>query len=176
VNLTAVVVDYPFLLSVYRLPMVLQNGQTDADMFVLKVPSDMAEGEYRIRIDFFENGKPIGHGYVILKVLPAAVKPRIKIECRLPDLSWTILILLLGLIISLVVFMRLHDAEEEKYLRSKGAEYLKAPARMEELRQTKDWKGFVQRVYNKPGLFAFLIGALFFVIWLIVVWLLLRCA
>jgi hypothetical protein len=124
INISAVVVDYPDLLRVYQLPRILPNGMTDTNRFLLSVPTDMAAGDYLIRIDFFENGRPMGSGYVALRVLPANKKPPTQLVCNVPDLAWTLLILLLGAIVSIVVFMKVHDDEEEKYLEERGKELL----------------------------------------------------
>jgi len=44
-----------------------------------------------------------------------------------------------------------------------------------DFRETKGYKQFLERQYTKAGKFALATLAVFFIIWIIVVWLLARC-
>ena len=113
VNITAVVVNYPGLVSVEYLPQTLPNGQTDSARFVLNVAPGMEPGVYDVQVDFYENGRAMGSGYIVLTVLAPNSKPTELISCTMSDPAWTLLILLLGVIVSMIVFTKVHDQQQE---------------------------------------------------------------
>ena len=112
VNISAVVLNYPGLVNVEYLPLTLPNGQTGTGRFVLSVPSGMQAGDYNIEIEFYENGRAMGIGYIALTVLAGTSKPTEVISCTVSDPAWTILILLLGIIVSIIVFTKVHDQQD----------------------------------------------------------------
>jgi hypothetical protein len=113
INVTAIALGRPYNVTIFSLPDQLGPGEQGYIRFGIGIPKDMPEGVSIIEVDFFENGRPIGRGYIIVRVLPAEVKPPPIIYCSVPDLGWTVIILLAGLIAAIITFKRKYRDEED---------------------------------------------------------------
>jgi hypothetical protein len=115
INISAKVLQYPFLVNLISVPSFIGRGGTADILFILKAPSDLPAGVYLVPIIFYDNGRPIGGGTIILKVSakagPVVIPPA---ACVWPDLRWTVVILLIGLVGSILAFVYVFKRKREK--------------------------------------------------------------
>ena len=149
----SVVIGYPFMMVLSDYPTTLRSGEAGFINFIVK-SGGVQPGTYLVPIEAFEYGEQYGKAYAILsiKVLPR-VKPVVAV-CVFPDLTWTLLILLLGLLLAIILFWR-NVAKEALSIDDR-------------------WERFQEKYRFSFG-YAILIAAFFVIIWAIVVWLLARC-
>ncbi len=142
---------YSPLAEITDVTETLGNGQMGLASFTVRIPSDFEEGTYRIKLVIYENGRPLGEGYLILGV---TMPP--EIICIVPDLVWTLFILLLGVLLSFYVFRR------------------KFKKNLEEMRPAEIKKaGWT--IYKRPLAYALMTMVLFLIIWLLIVISLAEC-
>ncbi|MFZ5501566.1 MAG: hypothetical protein ACOY58_06630, partial [Candidatus Micrarchaeota archaeon] len=112
VNVTAMAVGVPYDVIIDELPGRLGSGESGLLRFSVGIPDDMPEGPTTIVVQFFENGRPVGKGYVLVRVLP---KPpgSPPIICDAPDLGWTVTLLLLAVLSGMIMFRK--KLESDKY-------------------------------------------------------------
>lgn len=121
----------------------LENGEMGIIYYRAVIPGDMEEGIYEIPFTIYENGRPKGEGVLHIEV--SRVPPYV---CTFVDILWTLLILLIGLIVTVYVFRR-------KLEENRGKMTLKE-------RRKDRWK-----LYRKPLAYAVLTMLVFVVFWLI---------
>ncbi len=161
-NATAINISVEFtgayrnLIEITDITSYLEHMERGYVGFTIRTPGDLEPGEYNIPMDVSENGRRIGTGHLTFIVLPKPVFP----ICLVPDLIWTILILLLGIITSAWVFLK-------KLARVRMMK-MKAVPKKKDLRHY--WK-----YYRQPFVYAALTMLVFFVVWVIVVLLLAQC-
>jgi len=148
---------YSRLIEIKDVTNYLEHGKRGYVEFTVSVPSDFATGNYTIPLDIYENGRFMGRGYLYLNVLPG---PPLPLVCIVPDLIWTLLILLLGLIASAYMFRR--KAEELKE---------RMPPKPADRRDFE----YYWKYYRKPLAYAMLTMLVFVVIWAIIMLLLAQC-
>jgi hypothetical protein len=156
INVTAQFPNYQFLISVENVKPTIAYGENGYVNFLLYVPSDMEPGIYVIPLDVYENGKWMGRGYVILEVTPKQPQPPGPV-CNLADLWWTFLVLLLGLLVSVWIHGR-----------------TKLKQREEAMKRKKPVQEDLFERY-KPRIYAVLTMAVFFLIWVILLLIFLKC-
>jgi len=159
-NLSFEFTKYQFLFANQKITSAIAPGEIGELSFTLKVPNDIEPGKYVVPINFYEHGLPVGSEILVVDVLKREV-PIIPV-CHYPDLSWTILILILGVICAIIVF----------YLKRKK----------EQTRSEKTMKnGFSDKIgtwleENKESLaYSLITISLFVLIWIIVVLSLWKC-
>jgi len=159
---------YSRFVHVVNVTEKLENGQMGLIHYRVSIPEGFEPYVYRVPFVLYENGRILGSGTLIIE----AKQPPITV-CKVPDLLWTIIILLLGLIVSIYVFRRKQREEEERIARMSPAEIRKM---MMELKGKP--KGRLQEWWEKnkkPLKYAALTMLLFVIVWAIVVWSLLKC-
>ncbi|MFH0737519.1 MAG: hypothetical protein V1827_02390 [Candidatus Micrarchaeota archaeon] len=120
INVTALVRGRPYNVTIYSLPGQLAHLQEGAISFGVGIPPEMKEGVTVIEVEFYENGRLIGKGYIIVRVLPEIPKPPPEMICSYPDLTWTLVILLIGMIVSVITFRRKVKEENDGKHRFQG--------------------------------------------------------
>ncbi|MEM2949305.1 MAG: hypothetical protein QXT05_02825, partial [Candidatus Bilamarchaeaceae archaeon] len=98
-------------------------------------------------------------GYLTLRIEAPTVPGLI---CVMPDLTWTLVILLLGLGTSSVVFRRKARIEEFKRI--------SAATIRTERRKVSEWEK-----YKTPFMRALMVGTIFFIVWLLLILILAKC-
>lgn len=150
INISAGFGAYAPLITITEITESLENGEMGFVKFVISVPENFEEGVYRTRVTIYENGRPLGDGSLRLHI----TAPPIFI-CVIPDIIWTILILVLGLLISIYLFRRkLRENEEELTAREKESKW---------------------RLYRKPLAYAAITMIIFIIIWLLTLQLFAKC-
>jgi len=91
-------------------PHGLPAGGSGPVTFIIRIPDDMAPGIHVLHINFYENGRLIGGGYIVVDVLPK--KPVQPVTCAVPDLRWTVIILAAGLMVSMILFKKKYEDVE----------------------------------------------------------------
>ncbi len=119
--------------------------------FLATIPEDFGIGLYRIPFTIYENGRPRGEGTLVLNVK----QPPVFI-CTVMDLLWTLLIILIGIIVSVYLFRRKLRENMEKMS-------------VQERKEDK-WK-----LYRKPLAYAVVTMLLAVVIWWIAASMFLKC-
>ena len=105
---------YSALLEVTGFTRALQNAETGIIDFRVDIPEDFDAGIYRVPFTIYENNRQVGDG-----VLTIDVKSPPVFICIVPDLIWTLIILLIGLILSIYMFRKKLREEYEKKRRRK---------------------------------------------------------
>jgi len=73
------------LLTLISLPDILYHGETGSLRASIFIPLDTEPGKYRVPVAIYENGRPMGRGYITIFVEPE-IAPEV---CRLPFfLEW----------------------------------------------------------------------------------------
>ncbi|NYZ77586.1 hypothetical protein H0O02_04725, partial [Candidatus Micrarchaeota archaeon] len=160
---------YSVFVAVSDVTRSLENGEMGLITFRVLVPEDFEPGVYRVPVTVYENGRPYGHGTLLIK----AERPPIVI-CKAPDLLWTLLILLIGLITSIYIYRKKRREEQERMAKMSPAEIRRMMAEL----KNKPRKGRLQEWWErnkKPLKYAAFTMLIFVIIWVIIVWLLLRC-
>lgn len=158
INITAEFAGaYSALVEIKSVTQYLEHWEKGYVEFTVRIPYDFEPGNYIIPIDIYENGRFMGRGVITLQVLSKPPLP--PFICIVPDLWWTILILLLGIITSTWVFHR--KAQELKET-------------MPRIPKKKDLE-YYWKYYRKPIIYAALTMLVFVVIWAIVVLMLAKC-
>jgi len=143
---------YSTLVTVTDITQGVKTNEMGLIGFKVDVPKYFDTGVYRVPFIIYESGRPLGEGNLYINVIgpPAVI-------CYIPDLLWTLLILIIGLLVSIYVFRR------------------KLRERMKKIplaqRKKDRWK-----LYRGPLGQAALTMLVFIVVWAIVVMLLAKCA
>lgn len=153
-NLSLKIEKYDFLFSKYELSQAIPAGQDGLLSLSIAIPDGMEPGTYEVPITFYEHGKVVGFGTIKIIVLKKEIPPYKPPECHYPDLSWTILILVIGFIVSLVVFKL---TQKEKLEGQKMAGGM--------LENMRAWF----EINKKPLLYAVAVMIISIVIWIFVV-------
>lgn len=119
--------------------------------FIASIPEDFGIGLYRIPFTIYENGRPRGEGTLLLNVK----QPPIYV-CTVMDLLWTLLIILIGIIVSVYLFRRKLRENMEKMP-------------VQERKEDK-WK-----LYRKPLAYAVVTMLIAVAVWWIVASMFLKC-
>ena len=151
VNISAEFHNYAPLFEVTEVPETLGPGQEGSVRYVAAIPEDMAPGSYNIRVDIYENGRLVGSGYLILRI---GVPEAPVLVCYVPDLEWTLLILIIGLITSVWIY-KIKSEKEGEIVGEK-----------EETRFDK---------YRRPLAYALLTMTGFFIVWALMILFLMTC-
>ncbi len=163
INLTANFTGpYRVLVRVEDITTDLGIGEQGYLEFLVRVPEDLEADTYTIPVEIYENGRLVGLAYLFLNVHEKAVLPYI---CFVPDLIWTLLILLLGLIVSIYRFCK-------KLLEVKASQEGK---RLMALYRNEKKLKYLWEIYKKPLYHATFTMLIFVVIWIIVVLMLAKC-
>ncbi|MEM2908557.1 MAG: hypothetical protein QW171_00150 [Candidatus Bilamarchaeaceae archaeon] len=159
INVSVEFERYQFLFSDLQVTKMIENGKSGYAIFVIKIPSDFVPGTYLIPLHAYENGRLLGTGYLTLRIEAPTVPGLI---CVMPDLTWTLVILLLGLGTSSVVFRRKARIEEFKRI--------SAATIRTERRKVSEWEK-----YKTPFMRALMVGTIFFIVWLLLILILAKC-
>jgi len=133
-------------------PDRVRAGEIGRLTFAVSVPSNVPPGTYQIPVTITENGLPLAVSTLTLSVMGAPITP-----CVLPDLRWTILILIAGLALAAVVF-RMAIREKEFH---------------DEKIKDRDEKK--REFYMRAAVLALVIAVGTIIIWAFIVWMLYRC-
>lgn len=114
-NLSVQVLDYPLLVKILSVPDRLAPGEQGPVEILISAPDGMPPGRYIATLVFYDNGRPIGMGTIIINVKQKA-GPIIGPEpvCVWPDLTWTVAILLIGLALSILTFYIVYKRESKR--------------------------------------------------------------
>lgn len=115
----------------------------------------MEPGVYRIPLLIYENGRLVGQGHLTLFVRDEIAPPR----CIFPDLSWTVIILLAGILAAIILFKR------EKDKLDKGDAVRKTYSKEEK----EEWE------WLRPYMYALASFLITFLLWALIVWIFGRC-
>ena len=157
-NLSFEFTTYQYLFANKKITYAIAPGKIGELSFTLRVPTDIEPGEYIVPINFYEHGLPVGSVVLVINVLKREV-PIIPI-CHYPDLSWTILILLLGLICAVIVFYLKRKKETQSEKTMKEDEF-----------NLKTWL----EKNKEPFAYSLITLSLFVLIWIIIVLSLWKC-
>lgn len=151
---------YARLITITGVPQSIMHGETRQLYFSVSVPEGLEPGIYRIPVLIYENGRLVGTGYITVFVK----EPVGATLCILPDLSWTIIILITGLCTAAWLYNREKERQKkaEKILKSHPSK--ERPTELEE------------RLYRwRPQIYAIASMLAALIIWAMIVWLLMRC-
>ncbi|MFH1222019.1 MAG: hypothetical protein V1492_02950 [Candidatus Micrarchaeota archaeon] len=154
INLTAVFTRYQFLFRNVEITQQLKQDEYGVMRFIVSIPKDMPEGDYYAPIIIYENGRQVGQGYLRVHVIKPEVPP--PPTCNWPDLGWTVIILLVGIVLSALAYGWRKNKQEK------------------ELKMQKNAGSWFER--NKmPLAYAGLVMAFFLLVWLLVFLYFLKC-
>ena len=152
VNISTEFMVYDFIFEVSEVPRVLGAGEQGDIRFTVRAPAEMEPGVYRIPVDIYENGRLVGTGYFTLSVGVPVGPP--ELVCYIPDVEWTLLILIIGLITSIWIY-KIKSEKEVEIVRKR-----------EESRFDK---------FRRPLAYAALTMAGFFIVWILTLVSLVKC-
>ena len=155
VNITAEFTKYEYLLNILEIPVVLEHKEEGYVRFVIDLPDDIEEGVYWIPLDVYELERQHSRGFLILRIFP----PEKPFICLVPDLGWTVIILLMGLMSCTWIFKKKHEEELAKIAR-------RPPSKEKEDKLEK---------YRRPFAYALAVMGMFFIVWVLVVLALMQC-
>ncbi|MEM4329753.1 MAG: hypothetical protein QXY64_01160 [Candidatus Bilamarchaeaceae archaeon] len=160
-NLTFEIGKYQFLFIDKEISRAFSAGQEGWLRFIIKAPKDMEPGIYNIPITFYEHGRVVGQGMIKIEIMKKEIPP-IPEVCKYPDLTWTMLILLIGFVLSVIVFRwkRKEETTHKKPLEGDKIE--------ERIRNWID-------LNKKPLLYAIFVMLFFIMLWLVIVISLWKC-
>jgi len=151
INLT-IGVGYPHMVSVINNTRQLENSEWGTiDLHIDATDAEI--GIYEVPVIAYENGIRVGKGYLILNII--APKPPAAEMCVVPDLRWTLVIILLSLGLGVWMFLRKIQPEESPIPASRVRRFIKH--------------------YKIPSGYELASALFFFVLWIVVVILLARC-
>lgn len=141
---------YGNLIQLISVPRLLQHNEVGTLSFFVSIPRDFAPGIYSIPVFIYENGRIVGRGQVTL-----FVKEPIGVTiCVFPDLRWTVIILLAGMLAAIFLY---REGEKEG---SRPAAYARQQA------STRPASGILRPLAA---------GLLSLAVWAIIIWLLGKC-
>jgi hypothetical protein len=161
VNISVRMGDYRYMAYPIEYPESLGAGDT-AFLVLFAELYDVEPGIYNIPVDIYENGFFMSRGFLNLDIEEPAVPAFI---CRVPDLRWTALVLLIGLIVSIWMFRKKLIVELIRLARA-----IKVSSRLRKTADKERWKVFV-----RPAFYAVSVMIFFVLLWMFIVWLLARC-
>lgn len=148
---------YGNLIRLVAVPALLQHSESGPLSFFVSIPRNFEPGIYNIPVFIYENGRIVGRGQITL-----FVKQPIGVTiCIFPDLRWTVIILVLGVVLGIWLYKR------EKEKQEKGEKVKRAHMKKAE-KEDKLYKW-------RPHIYAALAGLAFLILWAIIVWLLAKC-
>jgi len=170
-NLSVELTKYRSLFVDKAISQKMAAGESGELRLLIKMPADLDPGAYFIPVNFYEHGRLVGSSLMKLQVLERPIiKPPV---CVVPDLSWTVIILFIGLIAAIAVF----KWRKRKEMEALGyQEKKKAAAEIEEEGTMKEKLTLLFERNKRPLLYALLTMTIFFIIWLIVVLSLAKCS
>lgn len=117
-NLTAIALSNDFLIDFMQIPPVYGN---ESVKFWMRVhpEGNLGPYDYEVPVQLFEFGRLVGSGKVIVRILPVE-KPPVSM-CEYPDLRWTLIILLAGLLAAVIIYRKQMEKEEQNEAPEKGA-------------------------------------------------------
>jgi len=152
INLTVEIPRYKDMIFLDNYPEGLAVGESELVTVIVDL-WDVEEGTYTVPIDIYEMGRFMTRGHLAVNV----EKPELPYDmCRVSDLTWTLLILVIGFVFGMRAF----------YYKLKSEIAFDKKAR----RKRKKWEK-----YRKPLKHFLLIMGVALLLWTIVVWLLTRC-
>lgn len=158
INLSIAISAYQSMMHVYGYPDRLGPGEWGYIQLVVDT-FGVDEGVYRVPLEVYENGRFMTRGYLIINVK----RPEVPVSiCEVPDLSWTMILLVMGLIGSVAVFYRRYAVHFRKEM--KGMKVVEKMSRRDKYER-----------YLRPFGRALLVMLIFFALWLICIWLFAKC-
>ncbi len=170
-NLTVEFQKYRALFTDKSITQKMAPGESGELRLIVKAPSDLTPGQYLVPINFYEHGRLVGSAMITLEVLESPAPP--PVICIVPDLMWTVIILLIGLIASVLVFYWQKRKEKEEIVMFEKESMKEAAG---EPASVRDALGAWIEQNKRPLLYAVLTMIVFVAAWLIILFSLARCA
>lgn len=111
ISVNASFANFPYLFEIYDITRVIEKDGKGYVKFKVRIPSDMESGTYTVPLEVYENNRLLGKGYLSLNVVPPGAVPPV---CRVPDLLWTLAILFIGIVLSILRFRKKLEQENRR--------------------------------------------------------------